>query len=155
MALSPRIQRFAKLVASGMRQTDARIAAFGDGWPSIKRASHSQQASRLMQRPDVRAAVAEYTEQLLPLADLRAVAQQMEANLYDLALHSPNPRVRLEASRLLIAICERREEQQRSGRTINVDTLIAELAGLAPKRTLDLEIVDDNTPEATGDESEC
>jgi hypothetical protein len=140
-----------------MRQTDARIAAFGDSWPQAKRASHSQQASRLMRRPEVRAAVAEYAEQLLPVADLRAVAIQMEANLQHLALHASNPRVRLEACRSLIAICEKREQEeaQRRPRTVNVDTLIAELAGLAPKRTLDLEIVDDNTPEATGGESEC
>jgi len=81
----------------------------------------------------VRAAVAEYTEQLLPLADMRAVAQEMEANLYNLALHSPNGRVRLQASQALIAICERREEQQRAGhRTINVAALFDELSQRAP-----------------------
>jgi hypothetical protein len=154
------MQRFAKLVASGMRQTDARIAAFGDGWPSIKRSSHSQQASRLMQRPDVRAAVAEYTEQLMPLADVRAVAQEMERSLYYLALHSPNDRVRLQASQALIEICERREQEeaQRRPRTVNVDALINELAELAPRRTLELETVDesveDNTRETAGGDSE-
>jgi hypothetical protein len=127
-----------------MRQTDARIAAFGDSWPQIKRESHSQQASRLMQRPDVRAAVAEYTEQLLPLADLRAVAQQMEANLQHLALHAPNDRVRLEACRSLIGICEKREEQQRAGhRTVNVDALISELAEVAPGRELKREPINE------------
>jgi hypothetical protein len=140
-----------------MRQTDARVAAFGDGWPSIKRASHSQQASRLMQRPDVRAAVAEYTEQLMPIGDLRAVAIQMEKNLYDLALHSQSDRIRLQAAQALIEICERREQEeaQRRPRAVNVDALIAELAELGPKRTLGLEVVEGKAAEATGDESEC
>jgi hypothetical protein len=134
MALNIRQQKFAKLVASGMSQVDARQAAYGDGWPPAKRVSHKVAASRMMRQPEIREAVARYAEQMMPIGDLRAAAQQMEKNIYDLALHSPNPRVRLEACRSLIAICERREQEeaQRRPRTVNVDALIAEIAELAP-----------------------
>jgi hypothetical protein len=154
MALNIRQQKFAKLVASGMSQTDARQAAYGDGWPPAKRVSHKEAASRMMKQPEIREAVERYAEQLLPTGDLRTVAQQMEKNLYDLALHSPNGRVRLEASRLLHAICERREEQQHAGRTINVDRLIDELTELTPRGTLGVESADDKTAEAAGAASE-
>jgi hypothetical protein len=159
MGLSPRILRFCRLVASGMRQTDARIAAFGDAWPPAKRASHSQQASRLMRRPDVRAAVAEYTEQLMPVADMRVAAQEMERNLYDLALHSPDDRVRLDAARALIEICEKREGQQRTAKAVNVDELISEIGGLTEKGKLDLEALDDRSerqpPAPSGDRADA
>jgi hypothetical protein len=35
---------------------------------------------------------------------------------------------------MLHEICEKREEQQRSGRTVNVNALINEIAGMAPQR---------------------
>jgi hypothetical protein len=122
-----------------MRRTNARQAAYGDGWPPAKRASHKEAASRMMRQPEIREAVAQYAEQLLPLADMRAVAQQMEANLYDLALHSPDDRVRLEAARTLIAICERREQQERPAKTVKVDELIREIGALAVRRAQHLD----------------
>src|SRR5262249_47341888 len=150
MALNIRQQKFAKLVASGMSLTDARQAAYGDGWPPAKRVSHKVAASRMMKQPEIREAVARYAEEMMPLADMRAVAQEMERNIYDLALHGPNGRVRLEASRLLITICERREQEEahRRPRAVNVDTLINEIAGMAPQRRLDHEVVDDTVAEA-------
>jgi hypothetical protein len=158
MALNIRQQKFAKLVASGMSQVDARQAAYGDGWPPAKRVSHKVAASRMMRQPEIREAVARYAEEMMPIGDLRAVAQQMERNIYDLALHSPNGRVRLEASRLLIAICEKREEQQRSGRTVNVNALINEIAGMASQPTLEVETVGAIGNETAADvpcESDC
>jgi hypothetical protein len=107
----------------------------------------------MMRQPEIREAVARYAEQMMPIGDLRAVARQMEANLQHLALHSPNDRVRLEACRSLIAICERREEQQGAGLTIDLDGLIAEVAELAPQPTLEVEVVGE-CADASGDESE-
>jgi hypothetical protein len=151
MALNIRQQKFAKLVASGMSQVDARQAAYGDGWPPAKRASHKQAAARMMRQPEIRQAVERYAEELLPIGDLRTCQQQMLVNMRDLALNSPNHRVRLEATKLLHSICERREEQQRSVRTVNVDALIAEIAELAPKPTLELETVDETAEDKAGE----
>jgi hypothetical protein len=70
----------------------------------------------------------------------------------------PDHRVRLQASQLLHAICERREEKEQTLHTVNVDALIAELAELAPRGTLELETVDgsaeDNAGETACGESE-
>jgi hypothetical protein len=153
MALNIRQQKFAKLVASGMSQTDARQAAYGDGWPPAKRASHKEAASRMMKQPEIREAVARYAEQLMPIGDLRAVAIQMEANLQHLALHASSDRVRLQACQALIQICARREQEeaQRRPRTVNVDALINELAELAPRRTLEFEMVDEAPEDDEGE----
>jgi hypothetical protein len=148
MALTVRARKFARLVASGLFQTDALDIAYGKGTGTRK--TRKEEASRLAAKPEVKAAIAEYEEQLMPIGDLRAVAIQMEANLQHLALHASSDRVRLQACQALIEICERREAKQRPARNVNVDRLIDELAELAPKHTPDLEPVDDKAEEATG-----
>jgi hypothetical protein len=95
----------------------------------------------------------------MPIGDLRVVQEEMLANLRHLALNSSDHRVRLSASKMLHDICVRREEQERSVRTVNIDALIAEIAELAPRCTLELETVDDsaehNAGETAGTESDC
>jgi hypothetical protein len=84
----------------------------------------------------------------MPLADMRAVAQEMEKSLYDLALHSQSDGIRLQASQALIEICERREAEQRPvPKSANIDSMIAEIAALAPRRTQDLEAADESAPD--------
>jgi hypothetical protein len=62
--------------------------------------------------------------------------------------------MRIEDGGLLFDACERREEQQRAARTVNVDRLIDELTELPPRRTLKLETADeaaeDKAAEAIG-----
>ena len=146
MALDTRQRKFARLVAAGMKQTDARIAAYGDSYPPATRRTHGEQASRLMRRPEIRAAVEEYAAEMKPADDYRAARERMEANMQKLALEAPDARVRLAASKLLHDIATDREERQhRAGhRTINVAALIDELSELAPGQSeaIDLEVVE-------------
>jgi hypothetical protein len=137
MALTARSRKFAQLVASGLFQSEALDIAYGKGTRTRK--TRKETASRLAAKPEIKAAILEYEEELMPMADLRVVQQQMLANMRDLALRSPDHRVRLEASRLLHGICEKREEQERSQLTVNIDVLLREIAQLAPQRTVEFE----------------
>jgi hypothetical protein len=148
MPLTTRSRKFAQLVAAGLLQTDALEVAYGKG--RGKRKTRSEEASRLAAKPEVRAAIAEYEEQLMPIGNLRAIREEMLSNMRHLARNSPDHRVRLSASKMLHDICEERCHREEAERkTVTVDALIAELAELAPQPRLELETAGSEAGEPT------
>jgi hypothetical protein len=107
--------------------------AYGAGVSTRK--TRKEEASRLAAKPEVKAAIVEYEERLMPIGDLRACQERMLANLQSLALESPDERVRLQAATTLYGICgerlERLERVRSSGRTVTIDALVNEIAELA------------------------
>jgi hypothetical protein len=118
-----------------MKLTDAHIKAYGRGNGTLK--TKMEDASKLAAKPEVRAQIEAYEREYMPIADYRAVREEMLSTMRLLAHEAPDARVRLAASKLLHDICQRHEEQARSLSTVNVDALITELAELAPQPTLE------------------
>ena len=141
MALNPRQTKFAKLVAAGMAIVDARQAAFGDSYPPATRKTHAEAGSRLAKKPEVRAAIEQYANELTPIGDYRVARERMEANMQYLATQSPDHRVRLAASKMLHEIASERENRERDRRTVTIDSLVQEIGQLqAPEPTEPLEM---------------
>jgi hypothetical protein len=65
----------------------------------------------------------------------------------------PVHRMRLEDCGLPFDACERREEQQRVARTVNVNTLIDQLAELEPRRRPKREFIDEAARAQEGTEA--
>jgi hypothetical protein len=105
-------------------------------------------ASKLAKRPEIAAAIRQYEEELMPIADYRAVRQEMEQQMRNLATGAADERVRLAAAKLLHQICEQREQREAGERrrTINIEALANELtamqSGAAP---IELEVVHEVT----------
>jgi hypothetical protein len=155
MALTTRSRKFAQLVASGLLQTDAHDVAYGPG--KGKRKSKQQEASKLAARPDVREAIERYEREFTPIANYRAVRQEMESVIRSIAHDGRDDKARLAAARMLHEIATEREERERaSAKTVTIDALISELGQLAPPPVLEMETVPDDgsTPAAEPDEAE-
>jgi hypothetical protein len=91
---------------------------------------------------------------MAPIGDLRSARQRMLGNIQQLALFSPDERVRLAASIDLRNYADQREERERallSKSPVNVETLLAELASLREQQepaTLELDAVREGDPAA-------
>jgi hypothetical protein len=136
MGLTWKQRQFCRLVACGTPQTVAYEETYGHR--GGKRRTRQVQANQLAHKPHVAAQIQAYEEQFVPVADYRAVKQQMFENLRSLATQSPNHKVRLAATATLLDLCERNEAKEPSLRTVHIDALIAEIAEVAPQPWLDL-----------------
>ena len=146
-------RRFAQLAAQGVALAHAYDEVYGKGEGS--RQARYVTASKMAKDPDVRAAIEQYEAQALPpIADLRALKQEMLANIRELARNSPDQKVRLAASmdlRNYIEERERKEELLRDRQPITIDGLIREvqaLAAPAERPVIELETVEESPQEA-------
>lgn len=135
-------RKFAYRAAQGEKLIDAHAEVYGPG--NKKPRTRRIDASRLAAKPDVKAAIAEYEAQLLPIGDLQACKQRMLANIQYLAYHSPDHKVRLAASIDLRNYAdERADRERRHSEPVTIETLITELGEMqAPPPVLELETVD-------------
>ena len=145
--MNSRQRMFARLVASGATQVDAYAEAYKPARQTRK--SQHERASVIAAHPDVRQAIAEFEARTVPIDDLRSARQRMLANIQQLALFSPDERVRLAASIDLRNYADQREERERAlpaKSSVNVEQLLSELAELRARQapaTLELEAVAD------------
>jgi hypothetical protein len=143
---------FAKLIAQGMPKTHAYEKVYGHN--GGKKRTRQIAAQRAAAAPAVRAEVARWEEQIMPMPEMRIVKQEMLASMRWLAREAPSMPVRLAASKTLYDICEEREQRERKlldKAPVNVETLLAELAELRDKKqpaTIELEAVSEAESEA-------
>ena len=124
---------------------DAKEQVYGKG--NGKRKTRREEASKLAAKPEVRAAIATYEAQLMPIGDLRECKQLMLANIRDLALNAPDPKVRLAASVNLRDYIEAREALELDRKTVTIDALVREIGAMqqpAAEPELELETVDED-----------
>jgi hypothetical protein len=141
MGATIRQRNFARLAAQGVPLVDAKEQVYGKG--NGKRKTRREEASKLAAKPEVRAAIASYEAQLMPIGDLRECKQLMLANIRDLALNSPDPKVRLAASVNLRDYIEAREALELDHRTVTIDALVREIGAMqAPAAEPELELED-------------
>src|SRR5215471_4944086 len=150
-------KQFARLAATGKALVDAHAEARGPGKGTRK--TKKETASTLARRPDVRAMIARYEAEFMPIGDYRKLREECESNMRALMHDSPDHKVRLAASKMLHEIAnERVQREEKEHRIVNVDSLIqeiGELAAPAAAPVLELTATETADPdEATPDPSE-
>jgi hypothetical protein len=147
-ALNVNQRNFARLAAQGARLVDAHEQVYGKGKGGTRK-TRSEDASRLAAKPEVRAAIIEFEEKISPIADLRAVRQEMISNIRYLAFNAPDFKVRLMASIDLRDYADRADRLLESRAPVNVEVLMQELSELRDRqepKAIEMEAISEASP---------